>query len=213
MGCTRYRKILDGTRCRHSFRVGSRGEDVRVSHGIVRHCGKVLGRYSLLAQLDLDSAGADGRCYGVAGIDEQASASLLTDKNLNHAEQAAVEFSSLFLLVFWPILLAIAIAIKLDSPGPALYRSKRIGKKGRVFHCIKFRTMVQDAEVLRSEVEYMNARDRVLFKIANDPRITQSGRFLRKYSLDELPQLFNVLKGDMNIVGPRPPIASEVREY
>ncbi len=124
-----------------------------------------------------------------------------------------VVFSSLFLLVFWPVLLAIAIAIKLDSPGPALYRSERIGKKGRVFHCIKFRTMVQDAEKLRSEVAHMNERDGVLFKISNDPRITKPGRFLRKYSLDELPQFFNVLKGDMSVVGPRPPIVSEVREY
>jgi lipopolysaccharide/colanic/teichoic acid biosynthesis glycosyltransferase len=110
------------------------------------------------------------------------------------------------------VLLAIAIAIKLDSPGPVFYFSERIGKKGRVFRCIKFRTMVRDAEKRRADVMHMNERDGVLFKITNDPRITKLGRFLRKYSLDELPQFFNVLRGDMSIVGPRPPLASEVRE-
>ena len=112
-----------------------------------------------------------------------------------------------------PLLLAIAIAIKLDSPGPVFYLSERIGKKGRVFRCIKFRTMVRDAEKRRADIMHMNERDGVLFKISNDPRITRLGRFLRKYSLDELPQFFNVLRGDMSVVGPRPPLASEVREY
>ena len=112
-----------------------------------------------------------------------------------------------------PLLLAIAIAVKLDSPGPVFYSSERIGKKGRVFRCIKFRTMVRDAEKRRADVMHMNERDGVLFKISNDPRITKLGRFLRKYSLDELPQFFNVLRGDMSIVGPRPPLASEVQEY
>jgi len=121
--------------------------------------------------------------------------------------------SSLILIVISPVLLAIAIAVKLDSSGPVFYLSKRIGKKGRVFRCVKFRTMVRDAEKRRADVMHMNERDGVLFKIANDPRITKLGRFLRKYSLDELPQFFNVLNGDMSIVGPRPPIASEVREY
>ena len=124
-----------------------------------------------------------------------------------------VFFSTLFLILLSPLLLVIAIAVKLDSRGPALYRSERIGKKGRVFHCIKFRTMVQDAEERRADVMHMNERDGVLFKISNDPRITRLGHFLRKYSLDELPQFFNVLKGEMSIVGPRPPIASEVKEY
>jgi lipopolysaccharide/colanic/teichoic acid biosynthesis glycosyltransferase len=110
-------------------------------------------------------------------------------------------------------MLAVAIAVKLDSNGPVFYLSDRIGKKGRVFRCIKFRTMVRDAEKRRSDVMHMNERDGVLFKITNDPRITRLGRTLRKYSLDELPQLFNVFCGDMSIVGPRPPIASEVREY
>jgi len=122
-------------------------------------------------------------------------------------------FSVLFLLVFSPLLLIIAIAVKLDSSGPALYRSERIGKKGRVFRCVKFRTMVDDADQRRDEVAHMNERDGVLFKVSNDPRITKLGHFLRKYSLDELPQFFNVLRGDMSIVGPRPPIASEVKEY
>ena len=112
-----------------------------------------------------------------------------------------------------PVLLAIALAVKLDSRGPMFYFSERIGKKGRVFKCIKFRTMVRDAERRRADVLHMNERDGVLFKITNDPRITRLGRFLRKYSLDELPQFFNVLRGDMSIVGPRPPLASEVREY
>jgi exopolysaccharide biosynthesis polyprenyl glycosylphosphotransferase len=122
-------------------------------------------------------------------------------------------FSILALVLLSPLLLAIAIMIKLDSPGPVLYFSERIGKKGRVFRCIKFRTMIRDAEKKRAGMMHMNEREGVLFKISDDPRITKLGRFLRKYSLDELPQFFNVLSGDMSVVGPRPPIASEVREY
>jgi exopolysaccharide biosynthesis polyprenyl glycosylphosphotransferase len=121
--------------------------------------------------------------------------------------------ANLTLIVLSPVLLAIAIAVKLDSHGPVFYSSERIGKKGRVFRCIKFRTMVRDAEMRRADVMHMNERDGVLFKISNDPRITALGRTLRKYSLDELPQFFNVLRGDMSIVGPRPPLASEVKEY
>ncbi len=122
-------------------------------------------------------------------------------------------FSSLVLLLVSPVLIAVAIAIKLDSPGPVFYRSDRIGKKGIVFRCIKFRTMVRDADKRRAEVMHMNERDGVLFKITNDPRITRLGRFLRKYSLDELPQFINVFIGDMSVVGPRPPIGSEVTQY
>ncbi len=124
-----------------------------------------------------------------------------------------IAFSGLLLLLVAPAMLAIAIAIKLDTPGPVFYRSERIGKKGRTFRCFKFRTMVPDAEARRADIMHMNERDGVLFKISNDPRITRIGRILRKYSLDELPQFFNVLSGDMSVVGPRPPIASEVREY
>ena len=124
-----------------------------------------------------------------------------------------IAVSSMGLVLFLPVLLAIAIAVRTDSDGPVFYASERIGKKGRVFRCYKFRTMVRDAERRRTEVLHMNERDAVLFKITNDPRITRTGRFLRKYSLDELPQLINVLRGDMSLVGPRPPIASEVKRY
>lgn len=112
-----------------------------------------------------------------------------------------------------PVFVLIAIAIKLDSPGPVFYRSTRVGKKGATFTCLKFRTMIQGAEALQDRLRDRNERDGVLFKIENDPRITRLGRFLRKYSLDELPQLWNVLKGNMSLVGPRPSLPSEVVQY
>ncbi|MDE3200958.1 MAG: sugar transferase [Acidobacteriota bacterium] len=124
-----------------------------------------------------------------------------------------IVFSLFTIILLSPVLLLISLAIRLDSNGPVFYLSERIGKKGRVFRCIKFRTMVQDAESRREEVAHLNERDGVPFKALNDPRITRVDRILRKYSLDELPQFFNVLLGQMSVVGPRPPIASEVREY
>ena len=123
-----------------------------------------------------------------------------------------IVFSSMVLILLSPVLLAVAIAIKLDSPGPIVYASERVGKKGRVFRCFKFRTMVSDAEQKRAELAHMNERDGVLFKITDDPRITKLGRFLRKHSLDEFPQFFNVLRGDMSVVGPRPLPAADVRD-
>ena len=121
--------------------------------------------------------------------------------------------ASLALFLLSPFALLIAILIKLDSKGPILYSSKRVGKKGRIFDCYKFRTMVADAETRKAEVAHLNERDGVLFKIANDPRVTRIGLRLRKYSLDEIPQLWNVLSGDMSLVGPRPPLAREVEQY
>jgi len=121
--------------------------------------------------------------------------------------------SFLALIAACPAMLAIAIAVRLESPGPIFYISERIGRRGRVFPCFKFRTMVSNAEQLRKELEEKNERDGVLFKVTNDPRITRLGHFLRKYSLDELPQFYNVLRGEMSLVGPRPPLASEVEKY
>ena len=124
-----------------------------------------------------------------------------------------ITLSTAALLAASPIMLAIAVAIRFDGPGPIFYRAHRIGRKGRTFTCFKFRTMVMNADKMKADLEHMNERKGVLFKITDDPRVTKIGKMLRKYSLDELPQFFNVLRGDMSVVGPRPPIASEVAQY
>jgi exopolysaccharide biosynthesis polyprenyl glycosylphosphotransferase len=121
--------------------------------------------------------------------------------------------SSIALLLGLPVMAVIAIAIRMDSGGSIFYKAQRIGRKGRAFSCYKFRTMVENADNLKADLEHMNERDGVLFKIAKDPRITRVGRVLRKYSLDEMPQFYNVLRGDMSLVGPRPPMAAEVEKY
>jgi len=111
----------------------------------------------------------------------------------------------------WP---SAALAIKITSPGgPIIFRQKRSGMNGRVFTLYKFRTMVPNAEALKASLEAKNEMDGPVFKIRNDPRVTRVGRILRKLSIDELPQLWNVLRGDMSIVGPRPPIPAEVERY
>jgi exopolysaccharide biosynthesis polyprenyl glycosylphosphotransferase len=121
--------------------------------------------------------------------------------------------AALALLLGFPFMLLLIAAVKLDSDGPVFYRAQRIGRKGRTFTCYKFRTMCADADEQKKDLIGRNERDGILFKIANDPRITRAGRFLRKYSLDELPQLYNVLRSEMSLVGPRPPVASEVEQY
>ncbi len=108
------------------------------------------------------------------------------------------------LILLSPLLLAIAIAVKLSSAGPAIYRSVRPGIAGRPFHCFKFRTMRQHSDQVQADLEPLNEKSGALFKIRDDPRLTSVGRFLRRYSLDELPQLLNVVRGEMSLVGPRP---------
>lgn len=124
-----------------------------------------------------------------------------------------VTIAGLLLLGTTPVFLLIAILLKLESKGPVFYRSHRVGKKGRIFTFYKFRTMVTGADGFKTNLEERNERNSVLFKLANDPRITHVGRLLRKFSLDEIPQLINVLKGDMSLVGPRPPLPSEFKQY
>ena len=117
------------------------------------------------------------------------------------------------IVILSPLFLIIAILIKLQSPGPVLYKSKRVGFKGTTFYCYKFRSMVENADSAQGQLAHLNERRDILFKITKDPRVTSVGAFLRKYSLDEFPQLWNVLKGDMSLVGPRPSIRSEVAQY
>jgi len=121
--------------------------------------------------------------------------------------------ATLALLVLMPALLAIALAVRLTSPGAALFKQTRVGKGGRTFSLYKFRTMCDDAEDRLSELSDLNEHDGVLFKVRRDPRVTPLGRWLRRYSIDELPQLVNVIRGEMSLVGPRPPLESEVSRY
>lgn len=123
-------------------------------------------------------------------------------------------FSILVLACAMPMLLVVAVAIKLNSRGPVFYRQERIGLDGQAFEMIKFRTMIDGADEMVDQLADLNeSQGGVLFKMRDDPRVTPVGRLLRKYSLDELPQFLNVLKRDMSVVGPRPPLASEVRSY
>lgn len=138
------------------------------------------------------------------------------DAQTQLALKRAVDFvaSSLLLAVLLPTLfLPVAILIKLESKGPVFFRQERVGLNQRRFQMIKFRSMVQNAEELRRKLDHMNEADGPVFKMRNDPRITRIGAFIRKYSIDEFPQLFNVWLGHMSLVGPRPPLASEVEEY
>ena len=121
--------------------------------------------------------------------------------------------ASLILLLLLPVIPIIVLLIKLDSPGPILFKQKRVGKNGREFDFYKFRSMHVGAENVIASLRPLSGVDGPVFKLKEDPRVTGPGRFLRRSSLDELPQLLNVLKGDMSIVGPRPNLPSEVSQY
>jgi exopolysaccharide biosynthesis polyprenyl glycosylphosphotransferase len=124
-----------------------------------------------------------------------------------------VVISSLLLLILMPVFLVIAVLIKASSGGPVFFTQERVGLNKRIFRMIKFRSMRDDAESMRDAIEHLNEVDGPVFKIQNDPRVTEVGKFLRRSSLDELPQLFNVLRGEMSLVGPRPPLPKEVDRY
>jgi exopolysaccharide biosynthesis polyprenyl glycosylphosphotransferase len=121
--------------------------------------------------------------------------------------------ASLALVLLSPVFLVIAMLVRRDSPGPAIYAQERVGLNGERFRMLKFRSMVVDAEVQLPTLLDRTDGNGVLFKMRTDPRVTRIGAILRRYSLDELPQLVNVLKGDMSLVGPRPPLAVEVERY
>lgn len=122
-------------------------------------------------------------------------------------------FSLLSLVVLAPLMLSVALLIRLTSRGPCLFVQDRVGKDGKIFKIYKFRTMVLGAEDEKNNLFHLNERDGPAFKMEKDPRVTGVGFYLRKHSIDELPQLFNIVKGDMSIVGPRPSLVSEVSEY
>jgi exopolysaccharide biosynthesis polyprenyl glycosylphosphotransferase len=152
-------------------------------------------------------------------LDRFGTAPLLTftagpddDLRLVVKRTADVVLSLCLLVILAPLFLLITLLIRLTSPGPAIFRQVRCGLNGRLFTFYKFRSMIENAERLKPKMEHLNQKT-TAFKIAHDPRLTPIGRWLRKFSLDELPQLFNVLRGDMSLVGPRPAVPSEVDRY
>lgn len=124
-----------------------------------------------------------------------------------------VWLSLALLVALWPLIMVIIVLIWMQGDGPVVYLSPRIGRNGLPFMMYKFRTMVADADQLRCTLLTRNERDAVLFKMSTDPRVTRMGRILRKYSLDEIPQLINVLRGEMSLVGPRPALVCEFDQY
>ena len=120
---------------------------------------------------------------------------------------------SLILLASLPIMVLLILAIKANSAGPIFFVQRRVGQGGKIFKLYKFRSMITDADAIKSSLQLFNEKDGPIFKMKSDPRITTVGKFMRRHSLDELPQLFNVLSGDMSLVGPRPPLPEEVLNY
>jgi exopolysaccharide biosynthesis polyprenyl glycosylphosphotransferase len=134
---------------------------------------------------------------------------------LNQVVKRSIDlvFSALVLILAAPLMGLVALMIKLESPGPVLFRQERVGRNGRRFTVYKFRSMVEGAEYQQEALQEFNEADGPLFKIKRDPRLTRVGRWLRKLSLDELPQFYNVLSGEMSLIGPRPPLPAEVKQY
>jgi exopolysaccharide biosynthesis polyprenyl glycosylphosphotransferase len=158
-----------------------------------------------LSRVDIEDLGG----IPIIGVKEIS----ITGWNLAFKRASDIVLSLAVLIFLSPLLLLISVAIKLDSPGPALFKQVRVGKGGRRFICYKFRSMRQGAEEERPQLADLDEVVGPIFKIRHDPRCTRVGRFLRRTSLDELPQLYNVLRGEMSLVGPRPPIPLEVEQY
>jgi exopolysaccharide biosynthesis polyprenyl glycosylphosphotransferase len=159
-------------------------------------------------------------CRGEIGIDSSLGIPIfhikpvsLSGFNFYLKRVIDVIVSTLILSFIWPLLLLTAILIKLDSKGPAIYSQKRMGYRSNIFHFFKFRTMVANADDLLEQFKGKSERKGPVFKMSNDPRITKIGKVLRRFSIDEIPQLFNVLRGDMSLVGPRPQVLWEAYAY
>lgn len=172
--------------------------------GIVVRLMPRLGDGTLLKNMDIEEF--EDECV-VTLFREQLLAHLLAKRIMDASVSLAL------LMVLLPLIISVAIIIKLTSPGPVLFIQNRVGMNQRQFRLYKFRSMVADAEMRREEIAHLNERDGPVFKITNDPRITWIGRFIRRTSIDELPQLLNVLSGEMSLVGPRPPLPEEVKRY
>lgn len=203
--------------------VACRADTVAVSAGVqlhpqtLRHLGWELAALNvglIMAPALTDIAGPRIHTQQVAGL----PLIHVTTPTLEGGQRVAKRLfdilaSGLLILAASPVMVAIAILVKLGSSGPVLFKQHRVGIEGKTFNMLKFRSMVVDAEAKLAALEHRNEGNGLLFKMKDDPRVTNVGRLLRRYSLDELPQLFNVLGGSMSLVGPRPPLPREVEAY
>lgn len=201
----------------------SKADAVAVSAGVqlhpqtLRHLGWELAARNvglIMAPALTDIAGPRIHTQQVAGL----PLIHVTTPTLEGGQRVAkrlfdIAVSAILILCSSPLMVLIAVAVKLDSRGPTLFRQERVGIEGTPFRMLKFRSMVEDAESRLAALASQNEGSGVLFKVRNDPRVTRIGGFLRRYSLDEIPQLFNVLTGSMSLVGPRPPLPREVEAY
>lgn len=215
--------ILDGARSLPDFLAATSVDEVYLAADVVRHhvelqevvaaCERIGTGFAVPAHpfrlsRSLPRArglGADGYIHYQSGLAHPVA------KHVKRGMDIAGATVGLMLLA--PLFLVVAALIRLSSPGPVLFGQLRVGRHGRMFRMLKFRSMVVDAEKHQRELLDANEQEGPVFKIRHDPRITRVGAFIRRYSIDELPQLVNVLKGDMAIVGPRPPILREVQQY
>lgn len=190
---------------------------VQLHPQILRHLGWELAARNIgliMAPALTDIAGPRIHTQQIAGL----PLIHVTTPSLQGGQRVAkrlfdVSVSAVLIVLASPLMALVCLLVKADSPGPILFRQKRVGIEGAPFSMLKFRSMVTDAEDRLAELATRNEGNGVLFKMKNDPRITRTGRFLRKYSLDELPQLFNIFSGSMSLVGPRPPLPQEVDAY
>lgn len=190
---------------------------VQLHPQVLRHLGWELAAKNvglIMAPALTDIAGPRIHTQQVAGL----PLIHVTTPTLEGGKRVAKRLFDMFvsgalILATLPIMLVVALLVKIDDPGPVLFRQERVGIEGQRFKMLKFRSMVVDAEARLSAIAHQNEGSGVLFKIRDDPRITRVGRVIRRYSLDELPQLFNILTGTMSLVGPRPPLQREVEAY
>ena len=190
--------------------------DVAVT-GEVHRVFHICDEHGLAVQYFPSFLDVDHQRVGLAWNDNRPGLSMQSVQapSLGQVAKRAVDFvgAAVGLTGLLPVFLGCALAVKLSSKGPVFFRQQRVGKSGRLFHCLKFRTMRVGAHAQQDLLRANSLQDGPAFKVKDDPRITPVGKLLRKFSLDELPQLINVLLGDMSIVGPRPPIPSEVEKY
>ncbi|WP_410787998.1 sugar transferase [Kribbella sp. C-35] len=181
---------------RLSWALEQRGVDLIVSPGIIEVAGPRISIRPVagLSLLHLERPSVSGGPHVLKSIFDRVVGLLM-------------------LLAVAPLLMVTAVLVKLTSRGPVLFRQTRVGRGGEQFQMLKFRTMVVDAEARKADLHALNEGNKVLFKLRDDPRVTKVGRYLRRFSIDELPQLVNVLRGDMSLVGPRPPLPAEVAQY